>query len=121
MIRKKDFINLGAFDADAFPVAFNDVDLCMRARAKGLRIVWTPFAKLYHLESASRGGDVSPAKNARSRREQFNFIKRWTADGWSDPYYNPNLSHDFLAGPYGGIAINPLKVSSRFNRSSVKR
>jgi O-antigen biosynthesis protein len=50
-------------------VAFNDVDFCLLVRAQGYRIVWTPHAELYHLESASRGSDIAPEKMERRQRE----------------------------------------------------
>ena len=56
---------VGGLDAENLAVAFNDVDLCLRLRAAGYRILWTPFAELYHLESASRGQDVSAEKARR--------------------------------------------------------
>ena len=116
VMRKKDFLSLGGFDANLFPIAFNDVDLCLRLRQKGFRIVWTPHARLIHLESASRGRDMTPSQRARSQREEREFRKKWTNGDWQDPYYNPNLSQDFLTGPYGGLALDGLATAPRFNR-----
>ncbi len=66
-------------------VAFNDVDYCLRALAAGYRIVYTPYAELYHDESATRGSLHPPAD------EQF-FRGRWGQPGeYIDAYYNPNL------------------------------
>ncbi len=42
---------------EEFTVAYNDVDFCLRVRDAGWRIVWTPYAELYHYESKSRGSD----------------------------------------------------------------
>ena len=47
---------VGGLD-EAFAVAFNDVDFCLRVRDAGYRIAWTPYAQLTHYESKSRGGD----------------------------------------------------------------
>jgi hypothetical protein len=47
------------------PVAFNDVDFCLKLKEKGYRNVWTPHAELYHYESASRGVDTTPKRRAR--------------------------------------------------------
>ena len=48
---------------EEFTVAYNDVDFCLRVRDAGWRIVWTPYAELYHHESKSRGSDENdPAK-----------------------------------------------------------
>ncbi len=56
---------IGNFNAEEFPVAYNDIDFCLRATAKGIRVVWTPFATLIHHESATRGSDKTPANRHR--------------------------------------------------------
>lgn len=82
---------VGGFD-ESFAVAFNDVDLCLRLRAKGWRNLWTPFARLIHVESATRGSDADPARTARFQNEVERMRARWGATLLSDPYYNPNLT-----------------------------
>lgn len=104
VIRRADYDQLGGLNENAFPVAFNDVDLCLRLRAIGKRIVWTPHARLIHAESATRGSDQLPEKRARLEREKANFFSRWGDELVNDPYYNPNLnldqySHTTLALP----------------------
>lgn len=105
LMRKSVFEELGGLDEQAFPVAFNDVDLCLRIQQSGRNLIWTAFAKLIHAESASRGKDVSAEKRARALREQQGFIERWSSAGQNDPYYHPGLSHDYLSGAYGGLAM----------------
>ncbi|WP_122266990.1 glycosyltransferase [Pseudomonas syringae] len=117
LLRKSVFDTLQGLDEQAFPVAFNDVDLCLRIRQQGLNIIWTPFAELIHAESASRGKDQTPEKRARGQREQQGFIERWSQSGQSDPYYHPALSLDYLSGPYGGLAIPPRYREARMNNS----
>jgi GT2 family glycosyltransferase len=85
MARREAWEHMEGFD-ESLGVAFNDVDYCLRARREGLLVVYTPFAVLYHHESASRG-TLHPEED-----EQF-FRKRWGKPGeYRDPYYNPNLS-----------------------------
>ena len=67
---------VGGLD-EAFAVAFNDVDFCVRVREAGYTNVFTPFAQLYHYESKSRGLDESPAKRKRFASEVERFQKRW--------------------------------------------
>ena len=50
VVRKSVFDEVGGLDERNLPVAFNDVDFCLRVRAKGYRNVWTPHAELFHLE-----------------------------------------------------------------------
>jgi len=85
---------LGGLDEKNLPVAFNDVDYCLRTREAGYRVVWTPHAELYHHESVSRGKDLTPEKKRRARREVTYMRKRWKHVLGNDPYYNPNLSYE---------------------------
>jgi GT2 family glycosyltransferase len=97
LLRRRVFEEVGGLDAVNLPVAFNDVDLCLRIREKGYRIVWTPFAELYHWESVSRGSDkYEPEKIERFQRERKYLVERWRAVIAHDPYYNPNLTVDEL-------------------------
>lgn len=80
---------IGPFDEQVFPVAYNDVDFCLRAVKLGSRIVWTPFAKLVHHESASRGSDETPHNVARFRRDQHNLRERHGTDAYEDRAFNP--------------------------------
>lgn len=91
-MRAEVFAEVGGFDARDLKVAFNDVDLCLRIRAAGYRIVWTPFAKLVHHESKSRGAEDTPEKRARFEAEMNTMLDRWGPELRSDPYYNVNLS-----------------------------
>ena len=94
---------LGGLDAAHLAVAYNDVDLCLRVRERGLRVLWTPFAELFHLESASRPSDLASAQRDRYRREIAHMHRRWGAALQTDPFYGPNFSlrdgHAFLAAP----------------------
>lgn len=88
------FMDLGGLDETNLPVAFNDVDYCLRVGEAGWRIVWTPFAELYHHESVSRGKDVSLEQKVRAKRELDYMRTRWKNRLEVDPYYNPNLNYD---------------------------
>src|SRR5262249_18529050 len=83
---------VGGFDADHLKVAFNDVDLCIKIREAGYRNVYTPWARLKHHESASRGTDLSPEKAARFRAEVETMLGRWGEVLKHEPAYNPNLT-----------------------------
>ena len=83
----------GLNEAD-LTVAFNDVDFCLRVREAGYRNVWTPFAELYHHESATRGTEDNPEKVARFGREVEYMQTRWGYTLNYDPAYSPNLALD---------------------------
>ena len=92
LVRKSVFEQLGGLNEE-FALSFNDVDFCLRLRASGRRVVWTPFAELYHHESLSRGYDVSEAQSRRLEREIGLLRRQWPeARNGEDPFYNANLS-----------------------------
>lgn len=82
----------GPFDEEVFPIAYNDIDFCLRAGEKGFRVVWTPFATLIHHESASRGSDKTRVNIERFRRDQVNLDKRHGTSDFVDRAYSPWLA-----------------------------
>ncbi|MGC8979624.1 glycosyltransferase family 2 protein [Caldisericum sp.] len=93
MTRKEIFQEIGGFDKK-LEVGYNDIDLCLRIREKGYKIVWTPYAELYHYEGATRG--IETIANPRVKREVWTMIERWGKMLYFDPAYNPNLTLDRL-------------------------
>ena len=92
VIRKDRYLAVDGLDEINLKVAFNDVDFCLRLREAGLRNVWTPYADLFHHESATRGADASPEKQARFNSEVSHMYARWGPLLPFDPAYNPNLT-----------------------------
>ncbi len=91
MVKASIFREVDGLD-EGLSVAFNDVDFCLRVREAGYRNVWTPYAEMYHHESASRGTEDTPEKQARFNGE-ISFMKnRWGDILTNDPYYSPNLT-----------------------------
>jgi GT2 family glycosyltransferase len=91
---KRVFAAVGGFD-EGFVLAFNDVDLCLQILRAGYRVVWTPDAELYHLESKTRGYEDTPEKQRRFKREFDLFHLKWGAFLKSgDPYYSPHFRLD---------------------------
>jgi GT2 family glycosyltransferase len=91
LVRRAVYLGAGGLDGD-LAVAFNDNDFCLRLRERALHNIWTPHAELYHHESASRGSDDTPARQARNAREVAHVRYRWAALLRADPAWNPNLS-----------------------------
>lgn len=91
LVRREVWEEVGGLDED-LPIAYNDIDFCLKLRRAGRRIVWTPFAHLKHLESASRGLDKAPERRARIDREKARMAERWGSLLLDDPFFNPNLS-----------------------------
>ena len=79
---------LDGFNETETPNAYSDIDFCLRLGARGYRSLFTPFATLYHHQSASRGADDS---------EEFSRATEYMRRQWgrlidNDPFYNPNLT-----------------------------
>lgn len=94
MIKAKIFDEVKGFD-ETLKVAFNDVDLCMKVREKNYLVVYTPYAKLYHYESKSRGYEDTKEKKERFAKEIQTFQSKWKERlRQGDPYFNINLRLD---------------------------
>ncbi|MSU48863.1 MAG: glycosyltransferase [Opitutus sp.] len=92
VIRRAVYEEVGGLEADQLKVAFNDVDFCLKVRAAGYRNFWTPYAELYHHESASRGKEDTLEKRDRFRSEVEYMTGKWGDALVNDPAYNPNLT-----------------------------
>jgi GT2 family glycosyltransferase len=90
-IRREVFFALGALEESELAVTSNDIDLCLRARHAGYRVVVAPGCVLLHHEAASRGHDAGPAQMARVLTERDYLRRRWGEMVAVDPYQNPNV------------------------------
>jgi hypothetical protein len=95
VVLKKNYLEVGGLNETDLTVAFNDIDFCLKLKSQGYRNVWTPFAELYHYESATRGLDDTPEKKLRFMNEILFMQQRWGDLLLNDPGYNPNLTLDF--------------------------
>lgn len=119
VVRKYVYELVGGLNETDLAIAFNDVDFCMRLTEAGYRNIWTPYAELYHHESATRGYEDSPEKAARFKKEVEYMEKRLAKR--EDPAYSPNLTctgSDFsLAWPprtkplLGNKSEHPVEVN----------
>jgi GT2 family glycosyltransferase len=104
LMRRSLFERLGGLDERHLAVAYNDIDFCLRVREAGLRVIYTPHARLLHRHSASRGSDVRPERLASFTWEREYMRTRWAHVIFDDPFFNPNLS---LSGKRGRLATAP--------------
>ncbi|MEO8673974.1 MAG: glycosyltransferase [Casimicrobiaceae bacterium] len=93
VIRRDLFDALGGFD-EALPAAYNDVDLCLAAGARGRYNVVVNRPLVHHFESASRGYYLRPEQEAADRAALHYLIGKWGDGVRADPFYNPNLALD---------------------------
>jgi len=107
-IRRETFERTGGFD-EALPVAYNDVDFCLRMREAGFRVLYTAHAELLHHEGASRGR-ADAAEQARAYMK-----RRWGARFEIDPYYHPDLSRtseDYAPAPAPAVSSRAAAFAS---------
>ncbi|MBT7126926.1 MAG: glycosyltransferase [Gemmatimonadales bacterium] len=106
-VTRANWEHLGGLDEEHLAVAYNDIDLCLRARGAGLRVVFTPHAVLHHHESVSRGFDDDPVRNERLEGEVAVMRERWGNLLDIDPAYSPNLT---LSGLDFTLAEHPRAI-----------
>ena len=87
-VSREKFLAVGGLNETNLAIAFNDVDLCLKLSEAGFRNVWTPFARLYHHESISRGAEDTPEKMDRFRLESDWMKARWGNLLDADPFYH---------------------------------
>jgi O-antigen biosynthesis protein len=105
MIRRTVFLESGGFDTRVLPSWFADIDLCLRLRAAGRRIVVTPHARVRWMRPVRdrqidrSGSDVVFTRSLASLRN------RWGQAIADDPFYSPLLNRD--GPPFTGLACPP--------------
>lgn len=92
VLRREVYMAAGGMDAEHLAVNYNDLDLCLKIGEAGLKVLWTPYARLVHAESATRGKEAMTGKMARSNAEGGYIASRWQARIRNDPFTSPNLS-----------------------------
>jgi glycosyltransferase involved in cell wall biosynthesis len=94
IIKKSIYQEVEGLDEVNLTIAFNDIDFCLRVQDAGYRNIWTPYAELYHHESATRGFEDTPEKQQRFSEEVRYMKERWGDALMKDPAYSPNLTLD---------------------------
>lgn len=82
MISRSVFETVGQFDED-YQHHYGDIDLCLRVREAGYRIVYTPHVRVMNHTTTTRQTSGLDFERARTR---------WS--NTTDPYYHPNLHLD---------------------------
>jgi O-antigen biosynthesis protein len=94
LTKRKLWEKVGGLDEEQFKIAFNDIDYCLKIRQLGYDVIYTPYSRLYHYESKSRGYENTPEKIERFREESQSLKNKWGTDRIPDPFYNINLTLD---------------------------
>lgn len=105
MVKKEDFDKVSGFDED-FPVAYNDIDFCLKIRKLGKVVVYDPYVEAYHYESKTRGYEDTEEKKQRLLNDTEKLKNKWQeVFSKPDPYFNINFRDDVP-----GMKVNPNKV-----------
>jgi hypothetical protein len=95
MIKKSRYLEVGGLDEQNLPIAFNDVDFCLRLMEKGYMNVFTPYCEAIHAESSSRGyEDTSEKKSRFDRESEYLRFRHNQIFEYGDPWYNPNFTSE---------------------------
>jgi GT2 family glycosyltransferase len=96
-IRRSVFDQVGGLETQSMRVTWSDVDLCLKVRRAGFRVLWLPDVVLTHREMATRGRDVTWELQARHEYERAALRRRWPVETDRDPFLNPNLEATVLS------------------------
>jgi O-antigen biosynthesis protein len=90
-VERAKFAAAGGFDAVHLPMEYNDIDLCLRLEELGFATLWTPFARIVHFESATRGKATFRRLDTHAAERAY-FCQRWADRLRDDPFFHPGLS-----------------------------
>ncbi len=112
MLMKRSLLEqIGLFDTGYHPIYYEDVDLCVRARRAGFRLLMVPSAKMWHKVSASGGGSGSPRERYLMARHSVRYFRKYIR-GW----------RWLIVGPYrlGSAIKTSLKLARRRRFESIR-
>ncbi len=93
VVKKELYKEVNGLNEEMLKIAFNDVDFCLKLQEKGYRNLWSPYAKLFHHESISRGAEDNPEKVKRFNEEVSYMKNRWANTLSNDICYNTQLTN----------------------------
>lgn len=97
LFRTDVFDAVGGYDEEQFPVAFNDVDFCLRVGELGLEVLIDTRPIVFHYEGKTRGNEHGNHYRFNSWvREEAAFAQRWGGKLISDPFY-PRIRETLLS------------------------
>ncbi|WP_419825569.1 glycosyltransferase [Sphingomonas sp.] len=88
-MRRAVFERVGGFDEARLAVGYNDLDLCLRVPAAGLRVLFEAGIELVHHEPRTRGQNIARSRVAWDEGELITLRRRWGDALDLDSSYNP--------------------------------
>ena len=122
MVEKKKYLEVDGLDETNLKIAFNDIDFCLKLRARSYRNILNPNAIIRHHESKTRGYEDDPKKIERFNSETNTMKNRWQEKLSNDSYYNPNLtleSADFCLQSINEMLIKHMRQEIRRNDAQI--
>lgn len=113
LVRRRALERVGGLD-EAYPSAFNDVDLCLRIREAGYSVVFAPEAALHHHELRTYGSHYAGERAQFHDTEVARMRIRWAGVIAEDPFHSPNL--ELTTGLEWEPAFPP-RFPTRFRRA----
>jgi len=89
LVSKKKYLEVAGLDEN-LKVALNDVDFNLKLLKKGYYNVLLPNVTMYHLESKSRGYEVTKEKVERFKSEESYMIEKWKEYLKEDKFFSRN-------------------------------
>jgi hypothetical protein len=102
LVPRRAWDDAGGFDEE-LAADRSAIDLCLKLRRRGYRVVWTPFARLWQREPAAIDPAEGPENTERRTADLLKLKERWPAAFAADPFHNPNLS----PAADGSLALPP--------------
>ena len=91
LMRRDDFTAIGGFD-EAYAIALNDVDLCLRLGACGRNLIYASLATLWHFEQVSLGRHYQGERKIHESLEVSRLRSSYATALANDMFYNPHAS-----------------------------
>ncbi len=104
------FLELEGLDEGELPVAFNDVDYCLRLAGRGLSTVYVAHAELTHFESRSRSPSDDPAQLTAFKRRHGATRERYTSPTLTRRLGDPLRLDPRCALRHDRFLTRPLRV-----------
>jgi GT2 family glycosyltransferase len=107
--RKRDFDDIGGFDAHQLPIWFSDIDFCLKMRQRGRHVLFEPAICAVHHESKTVRATFASAAIDEYWQHALEVMRaRWRSSFITDPGFNPHYSR--WARPFTAIAEPSLEA-----------
>ncbi len=111
LVRKTAWEQVGGFDVAFAPAYYEESDFCLALRANGYAVWFEPTSRVFHVEGASYGTELSPERAALLETNRQRLLKKWEAElatHWPARYENQVGAS--WASPLGRVLIVDQRI-----------